>query len=64
MGIAFEVLPEGTTAPADWKLVTGHLVWDVKMDFSQKARWVLHEYWMDTRPCCPMVIKCMDWLID
>jgi hypothetical protein len=21
--------------------VTGHLIWDVKMDFTRKARWVL-----------------------
>ena len=28
-------------APAGWHLVTGHLVWDVKMDFTRKARWVL-----------------------
>ena len=28
-------------APARWTKVTGHLVWDVKMDFTCKARWVL-----------------------
>jgi hypothetical protein len=38
---AFEILPEGKTAPPAWKKVTSHLVWDIKMDFSRKARWVL-----------------------
>ncbi len=41
VGIAFEVLTEDRKAPVGWKKVTGHLVWDVKMDFTRKARWVL-----------------------
>jgi hypothetical protein len=41
IGIAFEVLDEGKQAPPGWKPVTGHLIWDVKMDFTRKARWVL-----------------------
>ena len=41
VGIAFEVLQEGQRAPVGWSKVTGHLVWDVKMDFTRKARWVL-----------------------
>jgi hypothetical protein len=41
VGIAFEVLPTEKRAPVGWKKVTGHLVWDVKMDFTRKARWVL-----------------------
>jgi hypothetical protein len=41
IGVAFEVLDEGIYAPKGWSLVTGHLVWDVKMDFTRKARWVL-----------------------
>jgi len=41
VGIAFEVLPDGKQAPPGWKPVTGHIVWDVKMDFTRKARWVL-----------------------
>jgi hypothetical protein len=40
-GIAFEVLDEGIQAPKGWSKVTGHLVWDVKMDFTRKARWVI-----------------------
>jgi hypothetical protein len=41
VGVAFEVLGEGIQAPKGWHKVTGHLVWDVKMDFTRKARWVL-----------------------
>jgi hypothetical protein len=41
LGVAFEVLEEERQAPPGWKKVTGHLVWDVKMDFTRKARWVL-----------------------
>ena len=26
--------------PVGWKNSSGHLIWDVKMDFTQKARWV------------------------
>jgi hypothetical protein len=35
------VLPEDKNAPPAWRKVTGHLVWDLKMDFTRKARWVL-----------------------
>lgn len=41
VGIAFEVLSDGKKAPPGWTQVTGHLVFDVKMDFTRKARWVL-----------------------
>ena len=41
VGVAFEILDEGAHVPHGWKQVTGHLVWDVKMDFTRKARWVL-----------------------
>ncbi len=41
IGIAFEILPDGKMCPVGWHKVTGHLVWDVKMDFTRKARWVL-----------------------
>ena len=41
VGVAFEILAEGQPAPRGWHKVTGHLVWDVKMDFTCKARWVL-----------------------
>ena len=41
VGVAFEILKQGRKAPHGWHLVTSHLVWDVKMDFTRKARWVL-----------------------
>ncbi len=41
VGVAFEVLEEDMKAPIGWSKVTGHLIWDVKMDFTRKARWVL-----------------------
>jgi hypothetical protein len=41
VGIAFEVLEDGVSAPPGWHKVTGHLIFDVKMDFTWKARWVL-----------------------
>jgi len=41
VGIAFEILSEGKKAPPGWTLATSHLVFDVKMDFTRKAWWVL-----------------------
>jgi hypothetical protein len=41
IGVAFEVLEENQKAPPGWTKVTGHLIWDLKMDFTRKARWVL-----------------------
>ena len=41
VGVAFEILDEGAHAPHGWKRVTGHLLFDMKMDFTRKARWVL-----------------------
>ena len=38
VGIVFKVLDQGCSAPVGWKKVTGHLVWDLKMDFTRKAR--------------------------
>ena len=40
-GVAVEILELGKFAPPGWTKVTGHLIWDVKMDFTRKARWVL-----------------------
>ena len=34
ISVAFNVVDEGHKAPAGWHMVTGHLVWDVKMDFT------------------------------
>ena len=41
VGVAFEILEEVQPAPAGWNKASGHLIWDVKMDFTRKARWVL-----------------------
>ena len=41
VGVAFEILEHGRKAPDGWHQVMGHLVWDVKMDFTRKAHWVL-----------------------
>ena len=40
-GIAFKILEESQATPVGWSKATGHLVFDVKMDFTRKARWVL-----------------------
>ena len=41
VGVTFEILEESQSAPPGWKRASGHLIWDVKMDFTRKARWVL-----------------------
>ena len=41
VGIAFEVLECSDNVPAGWHAVTGHIIFDVRMDFTRKARWVL-----------------------
>ena len=41
VGIAFDILDEGSQAPIGWSKESGHLIFDVKMDFTRKARWVL-----------------------
>ena len=41
VGVAFEILEEGQAAPPGRCKVSGHLIWDVKMDFTRKVRWVL-----------------------
>ena len=38
--IAFEIKNLGEKAPPGWFKATGHIIWDVKMDFTWKARWV------------------------
>ena len=41
VGIAFSVLDAGQEAPVGWSKESGHIIYDVKMDFTRKARWVL-----------------------
>jgi hypothetical protein len=38
--IAFEILSPKAKAPAGWHKASGHIIFDVKMDFTWKARWV------------------------
>ena len=38
--VAFEILEEDQPVPIGWVQSSGHLVFDVKMDFTRKARWV------------------------
>ena len=38
VGVAFEILPNGEKAPPGWSKASGHLIFDVKMDFTRKAR--------------------------
>ena len=40
MGVAFNVLEDHENFPVGWTKASGHLIWDVKMDFTQKSRWV------------------------
>ena len=40
-GVAFEALNDNQRTPPGWHQVTGHMVFDVKMDFTRKARFVL-----------------------
>ena len=41
VGIEFEVLEHSENVPVGWHAVTGHIIFDVKMDFTRKSRWVL-----------------------
>ena len=36
------VLQEGKLTPPGWKKVTGHMIFDVKMAFKRKARFILN----------------------
>lgn len=40
VGIAFELLDDGAKPPPGWTKSSGHIIFDVKMDFTRKARWV------------------------
>ena len=46
--VAFNFQPKGSKEPeAPWTLSGGHMVFDVKMDFTRKARWVKNGYLHD-----------------
>ena len=38
--VAFEILEPNARPPPGWTRSSGHLIFDVKMDFTRKARWV------------------------
>jgi hypothetical protein len=40
LNIAFEYLEPGEKAPPGWFEASGHIIFDVKMDFTRKAWWV------------------------
>eukprot|EP00957_Ditylum_brightwellii_P201355 15325270-Ditylum_brightwellii.AAC.1 len=39
--ITFEILENDMKTPGGWNMVTGHIIFDVKMDFMRKTIWVL-----------------------
>eukprot|EP00957_Ditylum_brightwellii_P087865 6691208-Ditylum_brightwellii.AAC.1 len=41
IGITLEILENDLKTPGEWSKVTGHIILDVKMDFTRKSRWVL-----------------------
>ena len=38
VGVAFDILENHENVPVGWTKALGHLIWDVKMDFTCKAR--------------------------
>ena len=40
MCVAFEILGPNAKAPPGWHKTSGHIFFDLKMDFTRKARWV------------------------
>ena len=42
--IYFEILDHYHHVQVVWKKFTGHMVFDVKIDFTRKASWVLYEH--------------------
>ena len=40
VSIAFDILDLGVKLPPGYTQSSGHLIWDLKMDFTRKARWV------------------------
>ena len=40
VGVAFKILHEHETLPVGYTRSSGHIIFDVKMDFTRKARWV------------------------
>ena len=38
--VAFDILEDHQNTPVGWTKTSGYLIWDVKTDFTRKARWV------------------------
>ena len=51
IGVAFEILEHGKTAPAGYTKVSGHLIWSVKMDFTRRQEGC----WMATKHLIQLV---------
>ena len=41
--VAFKILEDGESTPSAYTNSYGHLIFDVKMDFTSKSRWVKDE---------------------
>ena len=65
VGVAFEILKPGDKSPPGWKKESGHLIYDVKMDFTRKTRWVKdgHRTPNPKTSCYAGVIYCESILI-
>ena len=38
VGVVFDFLENHENVPVGWTKASGHLIWDVNLDFTQKAR--------------------------
>ena len=50
---AIEILEEGKGIPVGHKLIPCHIVFDIKMDFTRKARFVAGGHWLVRSRRCP-----------
>ena len=44
---AFDILPHGSSPPPGYTKSSGHIIFDVKMDFTRKSRWVKDDHLTD-----------------
>ena len=42
----FKILGDNESTPVDYTPSSGHIVWDIKMDFTRKVRWVKDDHRM------------------
>ena len=40
VGVAFKILDDHESTPVGYTKSSGRIIWDIKMDFTRKARWV------------------------